>query len=178
MALALIENLQREDLNPMENARAIARLVEEFSLTHQEIASLLSKSRAAISNFLRLLSLSSEVMELLEKNKLDMGHARALLPLEKDKQIAVAEQIVAKDLSVRETENWVKKLKDPSFSNSPKIIEDMPSFPFSIEKKMQTLATHLQTKISFKQDKAGKGMLLIHYESLQSLEELLSQLTL
>jgi ParB family transcriptional regulator, chromosome partitioning protein len=174
MAMALVENLQREDLNPIDQARAMERLTKEFSLTHQQIAELLSKSRAAVSNFLRLLSLSDEVMRLLEHGDLDMGHARALLVLEKDKQVMVATMVVAKNLSVRETEKLVNRFKNPKVSE-PDSSEIHPHFP-SVEKHIQTLGQLLKTKVNLKPGKSGKGSLVIHYDSIQSLESVIQQI--
>ena len=118
MALALIENIQREDLNAMDQARAMARLTEEFGLTHQQVADILSKSRAAVSNFMRLLNLHPEVHLLIEHGDIDMGHGRALLNIDKDKQPEVAKLIVVKQLSVRETEKLVAKIKSGTKINT------------------------------------------------------------
>ena len=170
MAMALVENLQREDLNPIEEARAMARLAQEFSLTHQEIATLLSKSRAAVSNFLRLLNLVPDVLRLVEHGDLDMGHARALLALEEDKQLQVATLVVAQNLSVRDTEKLVTRVK-----NEKSLPEraDNASYAPGIQAKIEELADRLQAKIKLKAGKAGKGALVIHFDSLQSLESLL-----
>lgn len=174
MAMALVENLQREDLNPIDQARAMARLTQEFSLTHQEIADLLSKSRAAVSNFLRLLSLSADVMRLVEYGDLDMGHARALLALEESQQTQVAQLVVAKNLSVRETENLVARVKNDKLS--PNRIEELP-YPPAMQAQVQELAQRLQAKIKLKPGRSGKGSLVIHYDSLQTLEAVISQIT-
>ncbi|MDP1604964.1 MAG: ParB/RepB/Spo0J family partition protein [Legionella sp.] len=174
MAIALVENLQREDLNPIDQARAMERLIKEFALTHQQIADLLSKSRTAVSNFLRLLSLSGEVMRLLEHGDLDMGHARALLVLDKDKQIMVAKLVVAKNLSVRETEKLVNRVKNeklPELDTN----EIHPHFA-SVEKHVQTLGQLLNTKVKIKPGKSGKGSLVIHYDSIHSLESVIQQI--
>lgn len=175
MAIALVENLQREDLNPIDQARAMARLVNEFSLTHQEIALLLSKSRAAVSNFLRLLSLSEEVITLVENGALDMGHARALLGLDRDQQLLVAHHIIAKNLSVRNTEDFVGSLKD---NKRPIKNPALPLCPPKLQLKIDSLRERLQTKIHLKQDKDGKGSLIIHYDSLQSLESIITNMAL
>ncbi|MGQ3891753.1 ParB/RepB/Spo0J family partition protein [Legionella sp. CNM-4043-24] len=172
MAMALVENLQREDLNPMDQARAMARLVNEFSLTHQQIADLLCKSRTAVSNFLRLMSLSEAVMRFLEYGDLDMGHARALLMLEPEQQQQVAALIVAKNLSVRETEKLVKRVREGRSEAEPRHISHMPV----IESHIEQLGQMLRTRISLKQGKRGKGSLVIHYDSAESLEELLQQM--
>jgi len=116
LALALIENIQREDLNPLEEALAIKRLIDEFELTHAEAAHAVGRSRAAVSNLLRLLELDGVVRQLIEKHQIDMGHARALLTLESKDQVSVAHEIVAKGLSVRQTEQLVRGLKAPKGS--------------------------------------------------------------
>jgi len=172
MAMALVENLQREDLNPMDQARAMARLVDEFSLTHQQIADLLSKSRAAVSNYLRLMSLSEGVMRFLEYGDLDMGHARALLMLEPAKQQQVAALVVAKNLSVRETEKLVNRVRE----ERPETVSATHSHAPMIESHIHQLGQRLKTKVSLKQGKSGKGSLVIHYDSVQSLEELIQQI--
>lgn len=173
MAMALVENLQREDLNPMDQARAMERLTREFSLTHQEIADLLSKSRAAVSNFLRLLSLSPDVMRLLEHGDLDMGHARALLALEESKQVQVARIVVAKNLSVRETEKLVTRVKDDTL---PLAARAQPSYPAAMQAQVQELAQCLKAKVKLKPGKAGKGSLVIQYDSIQSLQDVILQI--
>ena len=172
MAIALVENLQREDLNAMDQARAMHRLTTEFALTHQQIADLLCKSRAAVSNYLRLLNLNSDVRRMLEHGDLDMGHARCLLMLDERQQYQVAQLVVAKNLSVRETEALVARVKDGS-GLLPKIkVESVPLF----ENALQTLAQQLRTKVSIKQGKAGKGTLIIHYDDTHTLEQMIGQL--
>lgn len=172
MAMALVENLQREDLNAMDQARAMHRLTSEFALTHQQVADLLCKSRTAVSNYLRLLSLSSAVMKLLEHGDLDMGHARALLVLDEEQQTQVAQLIVAKSLSVRETEKLVERVK------SGKTEEEKPSEQLTPMYKTQldSLAHHLQTRIKLKHGKSGTGSLVIHYENDHILQKILTQL--
>src|SRR5690606_26679369 len=110
VAIALIENIQRENLNPVEEATALARLIDEFGMTHQRVAEAVGRSRAAVTNLLRLLSLAPEVRQLLETGRLDMGHARALLALEGAKQTQAAREVVERRLSVRETEELVRRL--------------------------------------------------------------------
>lgn len=172
MAIALVENLQREDLNAMDQARAMHRLTSEFSLTHQQVADLLCKSRTAVSNYLRLLSLSAEVRKLLEHGDLDMGHARALLMLEDDQQNQVAQLVVVKNLSVRETEKLVARVKNGTIEQASKT-ELSPI----MKEQVQTLAEHLKTKIKIKPGKAaGKGTLVIHYDTIQSLQSVIEQL--
>ena len=171
MALALVENLQREDLNPIDQARAMARLHIEFSLTHQEIAQLLSKSRASISNFLRLLSLSEEVLTLVEQGSLDMGHARSLLSLDENQQLQVAKEVIAKHLTVRDTERLVGRLKEgQSLKPVPKPI----LFPAALQNKIDALSQRIQAKVKLKQNHPEKGALMIHYDSLESLEAIIA----
>lgn len=171
MAMALVENLQREDLNAMDQARAMHRLTSEFGLTHQQVADLLCKSRAAVSNFLRLLTLSSAVKKLVEHGDIDMGHARALLVLEEEQQNQVAQIIIAKNLSVRETEKLVERVK-AGVVESKQPAELGPLYT----EQLHTLAQHLQAKINLKPGKAGKGSLVIHYDSSNGLQKLLEQL--
>jgi len=171
MAMALVENLQREDLNAMDQARAMHRLTTEFALTHQQVADLLCKSRAAVSNFLRLLALSSAVKKLLEHGDLDMGHARALLVLDEEQQNQVAQIIIAKNLSVRETEKLVERVKMGLLEET---VKPEPELPY--KEQISTLAQHLRTKINIKQGKAGKGSLVIHFESASNLQTIIDQL--
>lgn len=171
MAMALIENLQREDLNAMDEARAMYRLSTEFALTHQQIADLLSKSRTSVSNFLRLLSLSEGVKKLLEHGDLDMGHARALLILEETQQNQVAQLIIAKNLSVRETEKLVQRVKlGKQQALSPQVNHH------EYLEELDHLAQQFNTKIKLKPGKAGKGSLVIHYENPLILEKIMAQL--
>lgn len=174
MAIALVENLQREDLNAMEQARAMHRLTTEFALTHQQVAELLSKSRAAVSNYLRLLNLCSEVRRMLEHGDLDMGHARCLLILEEEQQRQVAQLVLAKSLSVRETEALVARVKSGvSLEPKSKAIVDIPS---EVSEQVQALAQHLQTKIKIRESAAGRGSLVIQYDDVEMLEIMLRQL--
>lgn len=175
MAVALIENLQREDLNVMDQARAMQRLISEFGLTHQQIAELLCKSRTAVSNYLRLLNLNIAVRRMLEYGDIDMGHARCLLMLDDEQQLQVAELVIAKGLSVRETETMVARIK----SNKPILNkkEEGISMPLFIE-QLNMLSQRLQTKVNLKQGKAGKGTLVIHYNDTENLEKLMEQLGL
>ena len=173
MAMALIENLQREDLNAMDQARAMHRLTTEFALTHQQVADLLSKSRTAVSNFLRLLSLSHSVKKLLEHGDLDMGHARALLTLDEEQQNQVAQIIIAKELSVRETEQLVERIKNGS-SRTASLPQESP--PHHHQQRINILAQQLQTAVKLKPGKAGKGTLVIHYDSEVVLQHIIDQL--
>lgn len=173
MAMALVENLQREDLNAMDQARAMHRLTDEFSLTHQQVADLLCKSRTAVSNYLRLLALSTAVKKLLEHGDIDMGHARALLMLDEEQQNQVAQLIVAKNLSVRETEKLVERVKagKPAEEMIAAAIPDV-----HYQEQVNNLARQLQTAIKLKPGKSGKGSLVIHYDSSHSLQKIMDQL--
>lgn len=173
MAMALIENLQREDLNPIDQARAMARLIQEFAMTHQQIAELLSKSRATVSNFLRLLSLAEDVMRLLEHGDLDMGHARCLLMIDKEQQLTVAKVIIAKNLSVRETEKLVNRVKQGQ-KEAPTLYYQ-PDFAY-VQEHIKTLGNLLNTKVKLKHSKAGKGSLVIDYDSVESLEAVIKKM--
>lgn len=171
MALALVENLQREDLNAMDQARAMHRLTTEFSLTHQQIAELLSKSRTAVTNFLRLLNLNSDVRLFLEHGDLDMGHARCLLMLDEHQQSQVAQLVVAKQLSVRETEALVARVK----LGEPVRSQKEPIKPL-FEEALKGLSKQLQTKVKLKPGAAGKGTLVIHYSDEHNLQRMLDKL--
>lgn len=171
MAMALVENLQREDLNAMDQARAMHRLTSEFALTHQQVADLLCKSRTAVSNFLRLLSLSMAVKKLLEHGDIDMGHARALLMLEEEQQNQVAQLIIAKNLSVRETEKLVERVK---VGNTEKTVRDEPKPLY--EEQLSSLAQQLKTQVKLKPGKSGKGSLVIHYDNAGALQQIIEQL--
>ncbi len=172
MALALVENLQREDLNAMDQARAMHRLTTEFALTHQQVADLLCKSRAAVSNYLRLLNLSTDVRRMLEHGDLDMGHARCLLMLDEHQQYQVAQLVVAKNLSVRETEILVARVK----SGASLIQKTRPEIDPLFEKALERLSHQLQTKVHIRQGKAGKGTLVIHYDDAATLQQMIGQL--
>lgn len=172
MAMALVENLQREDLNAMDQARAMHRLTTEFALTHQQIAELLSKSRTAVTNFLRLLNLNSSVRLMLEHGDIDMGHARCLLMLEEDQQYQVAQLVVAKNLSVRKTEALVTRVKSGGAIRAAKA-----SVPSLFEETLVGLSTQLQTKIKIKPSSAGRGILMIHYNDERKLQAILNQLS-
>jgi ParB family transcriptional regulator, chromosome partitioning protein len=170
MAMALVENLQREDLNAMDQARAMHRLTSEFGLTHQQVAEVLSKSRTAVSNFLRLLMLSEPVKKLLEHGDLDMGHARALLPLAEEQQSQVAQIVIAKNLSVRETEKLVERIK------SGKTLPKNPVAATPYHDQLINIGKELQSKLKIKPGKNGKGTLVIQYSSSTTLEQIISLL--
>ncbi len=170
IAVALIENIQREDLSALEEARGISRLLEEFDLTHQEAANSIGRSRTAVTNLLRLLTLQPAVQEMLEQKLFEMGHARALLSLPEDDQLRAAQAIVKGKLSVRQAEQWVKHYLEKQ--DAPK---KMPATPDKdILRLEETLADALGAKIKI-QDTGGKGKLLIHYHSLDELDGIISR---
>ncbi|MFN2308730.1 MAG: ParB/RepB/Spo0J family partition protein [Gammaproteobacteria bacterium] len=172
IAMSLIENIQRENLNPLEESRALQRLIREFALTHQEAAEAVGRSRAAVSNLLRLLELAEEVKELVEAGKLEMGHARALLALAGPVQLQAARQIVAKGLSVRETERLVKRLQaEAGRPAKPAQVIDP-----DVRRLEQDLADRLGAKVVLEQARGGKGRLVISYNSLDELDGILEKI--
>jgi len=170
VAIALIENIQREDLNAMEEAVALERLLTEFDLTHQEVAIAVGKSRTTVSNLLRLNNLNDEVKTFLENGDIEMGHARALLALEGDIQTSAAQTVAAKELTVRETEGLIKKIQNPVAEKE------------QVEKAIDTinmeqgLADKLGAKVTINHNKKGKGKLVISYANLEKLEEILAKI--
>jgi len=173
IAMALIENIQREDLNPVEEATALQRLIDEFEMTHQQAAEAVGRSRAAVSNLLRLLSLSADVRKLLENGDLEMGHARAILSLEPELQSQVARDIASKGLSVREAEELVRKLRSD---------EGKPSKPAgkrvdpNIQRLQDDLSEKLGAKVLFQHGNGGKGKVILHYNSLDELDGILAHI--
>ena len=170
LSIGLIENIQREDLNAIEEAAGIKRLVDEFSLTHEGAAQAVGRSRAAVTNLLRLLELAKPVQEMMIDAKLDMGHGRALLALSKSKQVELAHQIVAKALSVRDTERLVKHELTP-----PKNGKTLMSASSDTRHLENTLAEKLGTKVVVKADKKGRGTLVVHFHSLEQLDGILER---
>ena len=172
IAVSLIENIQREDLNPIEEATSLDRLIEEFGLTHQEAADAVGRSRAAVSNLLRLLSLEPGVKEILAHGEIEMGHARALLPLETTLQPSVASLVIKKGLSVRETEAHVRKLLNPPAKKSKNnVTEDL-----HISDLQNRLSDTLGAKVSCQHSAKGKGKLVIQYNSLDELDGILEHI--
>src|SRR5271169_701316 len=173
VAMALIENIQREDLNPLEEARALLRLIEEFGLTHQAAAEAVGRSRAAVSNLLRLMELSDEVKELLESRRIEMGHARALLGLTtRRQQVEVAALVAKKGLSVRDTEALVRRLLNPPQANS----HGEPPVDPDIRRLEMQLADKLGAKVAFQHRPSGKGKLVVSYNTLDELEGILAHI--
>jgi len=174
IAMALIENIQRENLNPLEEARALERLVSEFGLTHQEAAQAVGRSRAAVSNLLRLLELTAEVCELLEKRMLEMGHARALLALtERRQQTEVALLVARKGLSVRETEALVRRLQAPTAAAAH--MGDGERDP-NVARLEQELAEKLGARVAIQAGRGGRGKLVVSYNSLDELDGILAHI--
>jgi ParB family chromosome partitioning protein len=175
IAMALIENIQRENLNPLEEARALERLISEFGLTHQQAAEAVGRSRAGVSNLLRLLELAPEVCELLERRELEMGHARALLALEqRRKQIEVASLVAKKGLSVRETEALVRRLQAPARADGS--AEPASGRDPNVERLEQDLAEKLGARVAIQHGSAGKGKLVVSYNSLDELDGILAHI--
>lgn len=170
VAIALIENIQREDLNAMEEAIALERLLMEFDLTHEEVAIAVGKSRTSVSNLLRLNKLNDEVKNLLENGDIEMGHARALLALEGDVQTSAAQTVATKELTVRETESLIKKIQNPVAEK-----EKVEKATETIELE-QGLAEKFGAKVSISHNQKGKGKLVISYSNLDKLDEILTKI--
>ncbi len=169
LAMSLIENIQRENLNPLEEATGIKRLIDEFDMTHQTAAEAVGRSRTAVTNLLRLINLAAPVQELLMQNRIDMGHARALLSLDGATQIATAEQIAQKNLSVREAERLVQQIMHPKKVVRPKPDRDLL--------RLQDLTSErFGAKVSIRQGSKGAGKMVIEYKSLDQLDGILSMM--
>ncbi len=174
IAVALIENIQRENLNAVEEARALERLIVEFGLTHQQAADAVGRSRAGVSNLLRLLELPPEVCEMLEQRTLEMGHARALLGLtQRRQQIEVASMVVKRGLSVRDTEGLVRRLQAPAGASER--AEAAGGDP-NIEKLEQELAEKLGARVAIQPGRGGRGKLVVNYNSLDELDGILAHI--
>jgi ParB family chromosome partitioning protein len=170
LGIGLIENIQREDLNPLEEANGLKRLIEEFHLTHEEVASAIGRSRAGVTNLLRLLELAPAVQQQLQEGKLDMGHARALLALSKPRQVELGAQIVARGLSVREAEKLVRQALEPPTAKRPQASVDADT-----RRLQEELSEALGATVQLKQRGAGKGSVVIDYSSLDQLQGLLAR---
>ena len=174
LAMALIENIQREDLNPLEEAVGIKRLIDEFNMTHEEAADAVGKSRVTVSNLLRLLTLTKPVQDRLLRGKIDMGHARALIGLEGSQQIMLCEEVIQKNLSVREVEALVKNLqnsykKDKATLSPKKTNAD-------VRQLEESLAETLGASVTIDAKKNGSGVLKVHYRNLEQLDEILKKI--
>ena len=171
--MALIENMQREDLNPLEEAKGIDRLIKEFDFTHEQVAESIGRSRSYTSNLLRLLNLSEPVQSLLVSSQIDMGHARALLTLPAAEQILIANQVVAKQLSVRETERLVKlfSMQDKQQAKTA----DNKERSRDVVRIEEALSDYLGTKVAIKVNAKQKGQLLIDFHDWEQLNALLEK---
>ena len=173
VAMALIENIQREDLNPLEEANALRRLTQEFGLTHQQAGTSVGRSRVAVSNLLRLLELNDQVKDWVAARQLDMGHARAILSLPRSRQTAAARQIMDRQLSVRETEKLVKTLLNSADQSQP----DAPKSVDPDVRRLQTeLSERLGARTEIKAGRNGKGRIVIQYNSLDELDGILRRM--
>ncbi len=172
MCMALIENIQREDLNPLEEAHALERLIKEFEMTHEGIAGAVGRSRSAVSNLLRLLELTNEVKEMLKVGEVEMGHARALLALSGARQIEAARKVFRRGLSVRATEVLVRNLAEQANKKQKTAIKADPN----IIRLQIDLSERLGAKVTIKQQGKGKGILHINYNSLDELEGILDHI--
>jgi ParB family chromosome partitioning protein len=172
LAIALIENIQREQLNPMEEAHALQRLIDEFELTHQEAADAVGRSRVAVSNLLRLLALNEDVKRLLENGDIEMGHARALLGLTGARQTEAARLVVNRGLSVRETEHLVRQMLEvPKVGQAP-----APASDPNIRRLQDDLSERLGAKVNLQHSAKGKGKLVISYNTLDELDGILEHI--
>lgn len=172
IAMALIENIQREDLNPLEEATALRRLIDDFEMTHQAAADAVGRSRAAVSNLLRLLDLMQEVKDMVDMRLIEMGHARALLSLDDELQIQAAREVVHKKLSVRDTENLVRRLQQSKKQKGHRRVD--PDL-LSLQNRM---GEALGARVRIQHQASGKGKLIISYTSSDEFEGILDRLDL
>ena len=171
IAVSLIENIQRQDLNVIEEAFALQRLLDEFAMTHEAVAEAVGKSRTSVTNVLRLLKLNSDVRALVEGGQLDMGHARALLSLEGFRQSEIAEMVVLKSLSVRETEKLIRQLQ-----SGKKISTNSTAIDIDIKQLQNELSDKFGATILIRHGRKGKGKLIIHYNSADELDGILERI--
>lgn len=168
LAIGLIENIQRESLTPLEEAKALRQLIEDFKMTHEEVSHVVSRSRSSVSNLIRLLQLSDKVKQFLSNGKIEMGHGRALLPLEAEQQFEVATQVVKKSLSVRQTEELVKRVLNPK-----------PSKATTLDPRIEALSEVLSKKLNSKTEiktSGNKGKIVIHYQTEDELNAILNRI--
>ena len=173
-AMALIENIQREDLNPLEEAQGIQRLISDFNFTHEQAAAAVGRSRSAVSNLLRLINLAQPVQTMLMAGDIDMGHARALLAVDSASQITLANQVIAKRQSVRETEKLVARAIEEQ--NAPAAAPRAKEKPGDIVRLEEELSDKLATPVMFKMGAKGKGQLIIDFADLDILDGVLARL--
>jgi ParB family chromosome partitioning protein len=174
IAIALIENIQRDDLNPLEEATALQRLLGEFGLTHQQVAEAVGKSRTTVTNLLRLLELNDDVKQALEQGKLEMGHARALLGLRGAQQSHAMLKVLSKGLSVRETEKLVRRLQQEGSENHPPPRRPEPDA--NVRRLQDDLTERLGARVQIQQGHRGAGKLVIAYNSLDELDGILTHI--
>jgi ParB family chromosome partitioning protein len=172
VAMALIENIQREDLNPLEEATALRRLIDDFEMTHQQAADAVGRSRAAVSNLLRLLELMQEVKDMIDMRLIEMGHARALLSLDDDLQVQAAREVVRKRLSVRETENLARRLQQSKKNKGSRRVDP------DILRLQNRLGEILGARVRIQHQASGKGKLIIAYNNSDEFEGILDRLDL
>ncbi|NCF61602.1 MAG: ParB/RepB/Spo0J family partition protein [Gammaproteobacteria bacterium] len=172
LAMSLIENIQREDLNPLEEATALRRLIDDFQMTHQEAADAVGRSRAAVSNLLRLLELMQEVKDMIDLRLIEMGHARALLSLDDDLQVQAAREVVHKRLSVRDTENLVRRLQQAKKKKGSRRVDP------DILSLQNRLGETLGARVRIQHQASGKGKLVISYNNSDEFEGILDRLDL
>ncbi len=171
-AISLIENIQREDLNPLEESRALQRLIDEFEMTHQQVAEVVSRSRASVTNLLRLKDLNEDVKHLVDERKIDMGHARALLALTGGEQSALANKVADMGWSVRETEKQVKRTLNPP----PKGSTVSGNIDPDIRRLQEQVSERLGAPVEVQHKSTGKGKLVISYSSLDELDGILAKI--
>jgi ParB family chromosome partitioning protein len=172
VAIALIENIQREDLNPLEEATALRRLIDDFEMTHQQAADAVGRSRAAVSNLLRLLELMQEVKDMIDMRLIEMGHARALLSLDDDLQVQAAREVVHKRLSVRQTENLARRLQQSKKNKGSRRVDP------DILRLQNRLGEILGARVRIQHQASGKGKLVIAYNDSDEFEGILERLNL
>lgn len=179
LAMALIENIQRENLNPLEEAQGIKRLIDEFNMTHEKAAEAVGRSRAAVSNLLRLLTLCGPVQTLLMQNKLDMGHARSLIGLSGAHQVIIAERIINDQLSVREAEQIVRSFNEDEVDQNDEAVNEKK--PAAVDQDVKRLEDALSDKlgavVNIKSTAKGSGTLKINYTNLDQLDGIITRIT-
>jgi ParB family chromosome partitioning protein len=172
LGIGLIENIQREDLNPLEEANGLKRLIDEFHLTHEQVATAIGRSRAGVTNLLRLLELAGPVQEMVQDGAIDMGHARALLALSKPRQVELAQRVANEGLSVRETERMVQEaLRPPKAART-----ELPKLDADGRRLQEDLSESLGATVQIRPRSGGKGALVIEYASLDQLDGLVKRL--
>jgi len=176
LAVGLIENIQRENLNPIEEAAGIQRLLDEFGLTHQQAAEAVGRSRVAVSNLLRLLKLDPSVREHLESGHIEAGHARALLGLARDQQVVAAQAVMQRRLSVRQTEELVRRMLDPSENTSSKKPKGKTGQSRDIQRLEEALSEKLAAPVHLESRDGKSGRLVIEYNSLDELDGIIERL--